>query len=43
MILAKDVNNLDGIQQKEPRFLEVGKVDEVPVGKKKYLEVQGKD
>jgi hypothetical protein len=37
------VGNLDGIQQQEPRFPEVGKVDEVPVGKKKYVEVEGKD
>jgi nitrite reductase/ring-hydroxylating ferredoxin subunit len=43
MILEKDVSNLNEKQQQDQQFLEVGKVDEVPVGKMKYVEVQGKE
>jgi nitrite reductase/ring-hydroxylating ferredoxin subunit len=43
MILEKDVSNLNEKQQKDQQFLEVGKVDEVPVEKMKYVEVQGKE
>ena len=43
MILGKDVSNHDEKQQQGQRFLEVGKVYEVPVGKLKHVEVQGKE
>jgi len=43
MILEKDVSNLNEKQQQDQQVLEVGKVDEVPVGKMKYVEVQGKE
>jgi len=43
MILEKDVSNLNEKQQQDQQFLEVGKVDEVPVGKMKYVEVQEKE
>jgi hypothetical protein len=33
MILGKDVSNLDDKLQQGQQFLEVGKVDEVPVGR----------
>src|ERR671919_2260656 len=44
MILGKndmDGDNHDEKQQHEQQFFEVGKVDEVPVGKMRYVEVQG--
>jgi nitrite reductase/ring-hydroxylating ferredoxin subunit len=46
MILTKDDSNLNEKQQKqkqEPPYLDIGTVDEVPVGKMKYVEVQGKE
>ena len=41
MILGKNGDNHDEKQQHEQQFFEVGKVDEVPVGKMRYVEVQG--
>ena len=43
MTLRKDSGNLNEKQEKEQRLIEVGKIDEVPVGKMKYVEVQGKE
>ena len=45
MILTKDDSNLNEKQQQqqEPQYLEIGTVDEVPVGKMKYVEVHGKE
>ncbi len=42
MISKSDVGNLEK-QQQEQQFFEVGKVDEVPIGKMKYVEIQGKE
>ena len=43
MTLEKESDNSDKIQQCGQQFLEVGKVDEIPDGKMKYVEVQGKE
>ena len=42
MISKSDVGNLEK-QQQEQQFFEVGKVDEVLIGKMKYVEIQGKE
>ena len=44
MTLVKDdeINSSKG-QQQGQQFVEVGKVDEIPVGKMKYVELQGKE
>ena len=42
MISKSDVGNLEK-QQQEQQFFEVGKVDEVPIGKMKDVEIQGKE
>jgi nitrite reductase/ring-hydroxylating ferredoxin subunit len=38
-----DTGNLNEKQQQEQRFVEIAQVDEIPVGKMKYVEVQGKE
>lgn len=43
MTLEKESENSDKVQQYGQQFLEVGKVDEIPDGKMKYVEVQGKE
>jgi len=43
LISENDTGNLNEKQQQEPRFVEIGKADEIPVGKMKYVEVQGKE
>jgi nitrite reductase/ring-hydroxylating ferredoxin subunit len=43
MISENGVGNLNEKQQQEQQFFEVGKVEEVPVGKMKHVEVQGKE
>jgi nitrite reductase/ring-hydroxylating ferredoxin subunit len=43
MTLEKESDNSDKVQQYGQQFLEVGKVDEIPDGKMKYVEVQGKE
>ncbi|MGA9319214.1 MAG: Rieske 2Fe-2S domain-containing protein [Nitrososphaeraceae archaeon] len=43
MTLGKEADNSDKAQRHRQQFLEVGKVDELPVGKMKYVEVQGKE
>ena len=43
MISENDVRNLNKKQLQEQQFVEIGHVDEVPVGKMKYVEVQGKE
>jgi nitrite reductase/ring-hydroxylating ferredoxin subunit len=43
MISENDVGNLNKKQLQEQRFVEIGRVDEVPVGKMKYVQVQGKE
>ncbi|MGH9984617.1 MAG: Rieske (2Fe-2S) protein [Nitrososphaeraceae archaeon] len=43
MTLGKEADNSDKAQQHRQQFLEVGTVDEIPVGKMKYVEVQGKE
>ena len=44
MTLVKDDDiNSSREQQQGQQFVEVGKVDEIPVGKMKYVEVQGKE
>lgn len=43
MTLGKEADNSDKAQRHRQQFLEVGKVDEIPVGKMKYVEIQGKE
>jgi nitrite reductase/ring-hydroxylating ferredoxin subunit len=43
MTSENDIGSLNEKQQPEQKFLEVGKVEEIPVGKMKYVEVQGKE
>ena len=43
MTLEKESDNSDKVQQYGQQFLEVGKVDEIPDGKMKYVKVQGKE
>jgi hypothetical protein len=43
MISENDAGNLNEKQQQERRFVEVEQLDEIPVGKMKYVEVQGKE
>jgi nitrite reductase/ring-hydroxylating ferredoxin subunit len=43
MISENDFGNHNEKQQQEQQFFEVGKVEEVPVGKMKYVEIQGKE
>ena len=43
MTLVKDDINSSEEQPHRQQFVEVGKVDEIPVGKMKYVEIQGKE
>ena len=43
MTSENDTGNLNEKQQQEQRFVEIAQVDEIPVGKMKYVEVQGKE
>ena len=43
MTSENDTGNLNEKQQQGPRFVEIAQVDEIPVGKMKYVEVQGKE
>jgi nitrite reductase/ring-hydroxylating ferredoxin subunit len=43
MISENDAGNLNEKQQQERRFVEVEQLDEIPVGKMKYVELQGKE
>ena len=43
MTSENDTDNLNEKQQQEQRFVEIAQVDEIPVGKMKYVEVQGKE
>jgi nitrite reductase/ring-hydroxylating ferredoxin subunit len=43
LISENDTGNLNEKQQQGPRFVEIAQVDEIPVGKMKYVEVQGKE
>jgi nitrite reductase/ring-hydroxylating ferredoxin subunit len=43
MISDNDVSNLNKKHLQEQRFVEIEQVDEVPVGKMKYVQVQGKE
>jgi nitrite reductase/ring-hydroxylating ferredoxin subunit len=43
MISENDVGNLNKKQLQEQQFVEIGHVDEIPIGKMKYVEVQGKE
>jgi nitrite reductase/ring-hydroxylating ferredoxin subunit len=38
-----DTGNLNEKQQQEQRLVEIAQLDEIPVGKMKYVEVQGKE
>jgi nitrite reductase/ring-hydroxylating ferredoxin subunit len=43
MISENEIGNHNEKQQQDQQSIEVGKVDEVPVGKMKYVEIQGKE
>lgn len=43
MISENDIGNLTKKHLQGQRFVEIGRVDEVPVGKMKYVQVQGKE
>ena len=43
MISENGVGNINKKQLQEQQFVEIGHADEVPVGKMKYVEVQGKE